>query len=121
MKLDPEICKKCFKEEKYTCCEQFNEKYSVIVLTESDKQRIYKHHGIKWNINSVLNSKSNGDCIFLTKQGCKLKRNERPHECLLFPLVLNVKPNGKRDTEYYKIQINCPQTKALVKQLLSRK
>lgn len=106
-------CKKCNYET--SCCK--SGKYELIgapYLTKYDQNELFLIFGDRFNnfINKTvspsngrilfyLNTKENGDCIFLENRSCSIY-DHRPLDCRFFPLDIH-----ESNDEYFLISYDC--------------
>lgn len=111
MFINEKICKKCGGK----CCKSYpgialpkdfgNSKEEILQkLTQAlksgkwtidwndrKKEEYFVRPAVKGKENFIFDHSISGECVFLTKSGCKLKYNERPSGCLLLEPKSNEK------------------------------
>ncbi len=82
------------------------------VLSREDRARIAAKHGRAWDKENRIQTGPDGLCVLYEKsRGCRLQRDERPFDCLLYPFIRT----GRED---YRVDFACPEIQRLLKEMV---
>lgn len=129
MSIISDICKKCKKCCKFSNPYEFN--YRPL-LNLKEKRLLSKKYGVICDEHNQVNMKENGKCVFFSTDGCILNEDERPDECLLYPVEkYYIWKNNKDGTKYkfipkgerklYTIDTGCELGEKLIQNWITEK
>ena len=106
-------CKNC---KDFCCLKEFNIAFfreEIKAIAENDnyknldfwkKIKKYKEHSIPEK--KVIKIKINNGCVFLGKNGCQLEKEQRPLDCITYPVFPVIDFNGKEKIDVFGILVH---------------